>query len=137
MSMKNGITIKEVIEFVRKAMTMELDVDFNEDIYNEYFWFRITNVHNKTRIHFQITPGKNSLEIGVTKYGGSFVFPMYDSITIKDCHISEREVLDIRNLYLDCREHSANNAYSAFKNFFKQSEDLKPININDLDNDEE
>lgn len=116
---KNKISIKDIIDFVHKAMVCGFSV------YNRYgsaYAFDVENTEENS-ITFIIKPTK--IEI----------YSNNDGFLVVDNPMSDREEVDLKALQIDIKEYNEEKALNTFNNFFADTAD-KPININDL-NDED
>ena len=113
--------IKDVTEFVRKAM--------NKGLCIEGFYF---DVKGGLRSHYSFLVDKK------------FSFGIYeDYIHLatptgnlrKDINISKRDLLELDSILLSIEEYNEDIALSEFENFF--NEESKSIDINDLNDDDD
>jgi hypothetical protein len=115
---KNKISIKDIIDFVHKAMVCGFSV------YNRYgvdFAFDVENTENS--ITFIIK--SNKIEIYSDNSG----------LLVVENPMSDREEVDLKALQIDIKEYNEEKALNVFNNFFTNTVD-KPTNIDDL-NDED
>ena len=119
--------IKDVIEFVRKAMNKGLLIKgykcsfcIEENKLVEYYDI---SIEDEIAFRFYKENGKFELE---TPKG------RYKSIL----NLTKRDFIELDSLVLSIEEYSEDMAISEFNNYFGEEEN-KVVNINDLDNDDD
>lgn len=119
MMTKNKISIKSIIDFVRKAITCDFIID------DRSFGFYSFDIENNAgnSINFIIKPGK--IEIYSNDYG----------VLVIDNLLSDRDKVELEALKIDIKEYNEEKALNVFNNFFLNTTD-KLTNIDDL-NDED
>ena len=109
--MEKKIEFKDIVAFIRKAMSKNLDVAI---IFDREF-----TIYNESGEKIEIFYGEDFLSLSNT----------HGAMTIK-YSFTPREKLELESLKLDVREYRARKITNSFNHFFNED---KPTDINDLD----
>ena len=117
--------IKEIIEFVHKAMNKGLRI-------RSYH----TLMEGDSRDYYEIRIFKESSVVEFIIEPTNLCLSTSKGIAHFDLTLSKRDLLELNAMLLSIEEYNEDMAISDFNNFFGEEEN-KVVNINDLDNDDE
>ena len=113
------ILMNDVINLVKESIKREFKIECS------YRFITIYNKERKIDIIQGCNNGKEVLAVRTTNLGRT-----------KEIELSEEDALKWKLLKIECDNYQNNIALKDFNKFFEEDNNI-PININDLDNDEE
>ncbi len=118
---KNMIKFEDVLAFIEKAIMNNFDITFSKEKVQIQYSYTISN----SKEYITIYIFSNGTTIAGT--GGGCIHIEHK--------LSSREILTLDKFCIEINELREKQLLSRINNFFK--DDSKPVDINDLDNDEE
>lgn len=110
------ITIKDIIEFIRKALITDSSIEvYDDDTFTSY----ITNNNNR-HIHINVTNSWYNIQ-----------GPKGESLLVQH-NLTEREKLSLQELVLCIRERNEKRAINLFNHFLDKEE----LTIDDIDEED-
>lgn len=108
--------IKEIRDFVYKAMDKGLKIKTTKYLFNETY-YQIDIIKENSLLSLEISFDNEELHITTDK----------GYIEIK-LNLSERDALELESLILSIKEYNQDMALSEFNNFFKEEKETHDIN---------